>query len=165
MSEPGGRILLDDGHLELLIKSVEDQRVNARVVVGGELKPHKGVNLPGGRINIPSLSEKDKRDLVFGLEQGVDYIALSFVGSANDIQHVRDEIDRIQTEKLHVPIIAKLERTEALENLDEIVHTSDGVMVARGDLGVEMPPDEVPIAQKQIIETASRHGKVVITAT
>jgi pyruvate kinase len=111
------------------------------------------------------LTDKDKDDLAFGLEQGVDYVALSFVGSASDVQVLRNEIDRLKKEEFRIPIIAKLERAEALDNLDEIVHSADGVMVARGDLGVEMPPDEVPIAQKCIIETANRHGRVVITAT
>lgn len=163
--QPGGRILLDDGHLELFINSIDKDRVNARVVIGGELKQHKGINLPGGLLDIPSLTEKDKQDLAFGLEHGVDYVALSFVRSAVDIQRLREEIDRVKRDKFKTPVIAKLERAEALDNLDEIVHDSDGVMVARGDLGVEMPLDEVPIAQKRIIETANRHGKVVITAT
>lgn len=163
--QPGGRILLDDGHLELIVKSVAEKSVNARVVIGGELKPHKGVNLPGGRLEIRSLTDKDKKDLRFGLEHGVDYIALSFVGSVSDIQELREEIEKIKTERFKIPIIAKLERTQALDNLDDIVHASDGVMVARGDLGVELSPDEVPVAQKSIIETANRHGKLVITAT
>jgi pyruvate kinase len=163
--QSGGRILLDDGHLELIVNSIGKKSVNARVVIGGELKQNKGVNLPGVRLDIPSLTEKDRQDLRFGLEHGVDCIALSFVRSAVDIQQLRDEIGRLNPEKIKIPIIAKLERAEALDNLDEIVHSSEGVMVARGDLGVEMSPDEVPIAQKCIIETSNRHGKVVITAT
>lgn len=161
----GRHIMLDDGHLELVVTSISEHNVDAKVVTGGELKQHKGVNLPGTRLDVPSLTEKDKDDLAFGLEHGVDYVALSFVRSASDIQVLRDEIDRLKKEEFRIPVIAKLERAEALDNLDEIVHSSDGVMVARGDLGVEMPPDEVPIAQKRIIETANRHGRVVITAT
>lgn len=163
--EVGRHIMLDDGHLELLVTSIGEDSVDAEVLSGGELKQHKGVNLPGTRLGMPSLTEKDIDDLAFGMEHGVDYVALSFVSSASDIQVLRDEIDRIRKEEFKIPIIAKMERAEALDNLDEIVHAADGVMVARGDLGVEMPPDEVPIAQKSIIETANRHGRVVITAT
>lgn len=161
----GCPIMLDDGHLELEVTAIGKDSVEAKVLVGGELKQRKGVNLPGTRLNIPSLTAKDKEDLAFGLEHGVDYVALSFVGTPSDIQVLRDEIRRLKKVEFKIPVIAKLERAEALDNLDEIVHTADGVMVARGDLGVEMPPDEVPIAQKSIIETANRHGRVVITAT
>ena len=162
---PGGRILLDDGNLELVVVQVEEKTIETKVVLGGELKPHKGVNLPGARLNIPSLTEKDKSDLAFGLQHDVDAIALSFVRRANDIVGLRQMIARLDAESKYTPIIAKLERPEALDNLEEIVGIADGVMVARGDLGVEMSPEAVPIAQKRIIEAANRHAKVVITAT
>ena len=162
---PGGRILLDDGNLELAVLEVEAQHVRVSVVVGGTLKSNKGINLPGAQINISAMTEKDEIDLAFGLEQGVDAVALSFVRSQEDILYLRRKIAALAPEQIHLPIIAKLERPEALDNLEAIVHAADGVMVARGDLGVEMLPEEVPIAQKQIIACANRHGKLVITAT
>ncbi len=162
---PGGRILLDDGNLELAVLETSAQCVKVSVVVGGTLKSNKGINLPGAQINISAMTEKDEVDLVFGLEQGVDAVALSFVRSKEDILYLRSRIAALAPQKAHLPIIAKLERPEALDNLEEIVHAADGVMVARGDLGVEMTPQEVPIAQKRIIECANRHSKVVITAT
>jgi pyruvate kinase len=162
---PGGRILLDDGNLELEITSIQDLKVIARVVLGGTLLSNKGVNLPGTRLDIPGFTEKDAEDLAFGLQLGVDVIAVSFVRDAQDIQLVRDAICRIAPNKANTPIIAKLERPEALDNLHEIIDISDGVMVARGDLGVELAPEMVPVAQKRIINAANLHGKVVITAT
>jgi pyruvate kinase len=163
--EEGGRILLDDGNLELLVTGVKPDHVETQVVLGGVLKPHKGVNLPGARIRIPGLTEKDEDDLKFGLELGIDVVAVSFVRAAEDIDRVRQAICEIAPNCSDVPIIAKLERPEAIDNLHEIVHTADGLMVARGDLGVEMSPESVPIAQKRIIESANRHSKIVITAT
>jgi pyruvate kinase len=163
--EPGGRILLDDGNLELTVTGVEGEQVFTRVVVGGILKPHKGINLPGARIPVSALTEKDKGDLRFGLEQGVDAIALSFVRTAEDLQALRDEIARLAPDRVDTPVIAKLERPEALDNLEAIVLAADGVMVARGDLGVEMSPEAVPAAQKRIIECANMHERLVITAT
>jgi pyruvate kinase len=163
--KPGNRILLDDGNLELKVIDVRGNQIEAQVVVGGSLKEHKGVNLPGVHLDLPSLTPKDEEDLAFGLQQGVDVIALSFVRSAKDIHVVRQKIAHLAPEKSHLPIIAKLERAEALDNLEEIVQAADGVMVARGDLGVEMSPEAVPIAQKRIIECANRHAKIVITAT
>ena len=162
---PGGRILLDDGTIELKIVSIAGNQINTEIIVGGLLKPHKGVNLPGANIRIPSLTEKDEVDLKFGLANGVDAVALSFVQSAEDLEYCRQKIFELNPELSHLPIIAKLERPEALDNLDQIVSASDGVMVARGDLGVEMSPEKVPIAQKTIIECANRHGRLVITAT
>ncbi len=164
-ARPGGRILLDDGNLELAITSVNGEIVKTRVVLGGTLKPNKGVNLPGMKINIPGFTDKDAKDLVFGLVAGIDVVAVSFVRSPKDIQQVRNAITHSSPDRPYVPIIAKLERPEALDQLDDIIHISDGVMVARGDLGVEMSPQEVPIAQKKIIAAANRHAKVVITAT
>jgi pyruvate kinase len=163
--QPEGRILLDDGQLELKVVSINDDQVETKVVVGGLLKAHKGVNLPGAKLNIPCLTEKDISDLAFGLEQDVDVIALSFVRTSSDIQHLREEITRLEPDRARIPIIAKLERPEALDNLVEILKECDGVMVARGDLGVEMSPESVPLAQKRIIEYANLAGKVVITAT
>ena len=163
--KPGSRILLDDGQLELSVLETSEKSIETRVVLGGILKPHKGVNLPGANLDIPGFTEKDERDLAFGLELGVDVIAVSFVRSEIDVHTVRDAITRISPAQSSMPIIAKLERPEALQNLEAIVHEADGVMVARGDLGVEMSPESVPIAQKQIIEMANRHSKVVITAT
>jgi len=131
------------------------------------LKSNKGVNLPGANLNLPSLTEKDLEDLKFGLEKGVDMVAISFVKTAADVQTVRKAIEELASDKQSkkTPIIAKLERPEALDNLEEIINTTDGVMVARGDLGVEMSPAAVPIAQKEIIACANSHAKLVITAT
>ncbi len=163
----GGRILLDDGNMELLVTGINDDKteVQATVLLGGFLKSNKGINLPGADLNIPGFTEKDEKDLAFGLEHGVDAIAISFVQSAQDVARVRQAISQYAPHKIGIPIIAKLERPEALDNLDEILDLADGVMVARGDLGVEMPPEVVPIAQKQIIDAANRKGKLVITAT
>jgi len=164
-TEVGGRILLDDGNLELIVEKINPTDVETRVVLGGILKPHKGVNLPGAILDIQSFTSKDKKDLAFGLSQNVDAIALSFVRSEQDIINLREEIHRIDATKASIPIIAKLERPEALKNLHQIIHVADGVMVARGDLGVEMPPEMVPTEQKRIINVANHHLKVVITAT
>ena len=165
VARAGGRILLDDGHLELHTLQVEKPLVHARVVLGGTLHSHKGINLPGASLDIPGFTEKDERDLAFGLAQGVDAVAVSFVRSVADISRVRQAIAQMAPDQADLPIIAKLERPEALENLHEIIHAADGVMVARGDLGVELPPQRVPIAQKEIITMANHHAKLVITAT
>jgi pyruvate kinase len=162
--QPGGRILLDDGNLELVVTAVQGSQVETQVVLGGPLKPHKGVNLPGAKINLPGLTEKDLDDLAFGLQLGVDGVAVSFVRSVEDIERLRAEIER-RSPGRQPCLVAKLERPEALDNLEAIVQAADAVMVARGDLGVEMSPEIVPIAQKRIIETANRYAKIVITAT
>jgi pyruvate kinase len=162
---PGERILLDDGAMELKVIGIEPGRVTARVTVSGVLSSHKGISLPEAHLSISALTEKDLADLEFGLNLGVDAIALSFVRSEQDIHSLRDKITQIAPEQADIPIIAKLERPEALDHLDAIMEVTDGVMVARGDLGVEMSPEKVPIAQKQIIECANRHARVVITAT
>lgn len=169
-AQAGKTILLDDGCLELLVTAVHPQAVETRVVQGGVLKSHKGINLPGAALEIPGFTEKDAVDLAFGLAQGIDAVAVSFVRSEKDVFQVREAIRRIareiqRPEAERLPIVAKLERPEALERLEAIIAAADGVMVARGDLGVEMPAEEVPVAQKRIIETANRLGKVVITAT
>ncbi len=161
----GNRILLDDGNLEMEVVRVEGQRVIARVVIGGTLKSNKGVNLPGADLKIPSLTEKDREDLAFGLSAGIDAVAISFVHTAKDIEQVRAFIRDTDPERVDTPIIAKLERPEAIQHLHEIIHAADGVMVARGDLAVETSPSAVPIMQKEIIAMANRHAKIVITAT
>jgi pyruvate kinase len=167
--KPGSRILIDDGNLELVVVGVSPQAegrpVETRVVLGGTLKAHKGVNLPGARLDVPGLTAKDIDDLHFGLELGVDAVAISFVREAQDIQFVRQTLAQAGANQRLPLIIAKLERPEALDNLEAILEAVDGVMVARGDLGVEMPPESVPIAQKRIIEQANQKARLVITAT
>jgi pyruvate kinase len=161
----GNRVLLDDGHLELLVTDVRGESVITRVLTGGLLTSNKGVNLPGANLGIPSFTEKDRIDLKFGLEHQVDYVAISFVENASDISLVRHAMQEVKPTRPLPPIIAKMERPEAVRNLHEIIHEADGVMVARGDLGVETSPAVVPIMQKQIIQSANRHAKLVITAT
>jgi len=163
--EKGNRILLDDGHMELEVTGVGVDYIRARVVLGGLLFSHKGVNLPGAHLTIPGFTEKDRDDLAFGLQQGVDAVAISFVCTGCDIEIVRNAIHEMAPHRSDTPIIAKLERPEAIKNLHEILHVTDGVMVARGDLGVETSPASVPIVQKEIIQAANRHAKMVITAT
>lgn len=161
----GNRILLDDGKLEIVVDKITEDEIIGKVVIGGVLTSHKGVNLPGAALNIPAFTEKDKDDLKFGLANDVDMVAMSFVRSVKDILELRNAIQDLAPDKVDLPIIAKLERPEAITNLDSILTLANGVMVARGDLGVETSPSAVPIMQKEIIETANRVGKVVITAT
>ena len=163
--KPGNHILLDDGHLEFEVLSIVGSSIHAKVILGGRLSSHKGVNLPGAHLEIPVLTEKDLKDLKFGLEQGVDAVAISFVKDENDILHVRNTIKQLSSEKSNIPIIAKMERPEAINNMEKIIQVTDGVMVARGDMGVEMSPARVPVVQKEIIRSANRHAKIVITAT
>ncbi|MFH0878754.1 MAG: pyruvate kinase [Lentisphaerota bacterium] len=160
--QPGDMLMLADGALEFKVESVKGSDISCRVIVGGDLSSHKGINLPSRSISAPILSEKDKEDLAFGLEQGVDYVALSFVRTAADVKTARDFIKARGKE---VPLIAKIEKHEALKNIDEIIACVDGVMVARGDLGVEIPMELVPRYQKMIINKANRAAKPVITAT
>lgn len=160
----GSRILLDDGRIELSVLETGDRRINARVRTGGILSSRKGINLPGLRLDRPSFTEKDADDLSFGLSLGVEAVAVSFVRSAQDVGRVRQAIDKLAPQNIPF-LVAKLERPEALDDLEKILEIADGVMVARGDLGVEMAPEEVPIAQKRIIQAANRAGKLVITAT
>ena len=164
---PGNHILLDDGNIEMKVLSVSGERIEAEVLLGGVLKSNKGVNLPGANLMFPSFTEKDREDLAFGLQKGVDMIAISFVKTAEDVESVRNAIRELtpNANAAKTPIIAKLERPEALRDLEKIMKVTDGVMVARGDLGVEMSPAAVPIAQKEIITCANSHGKLVITAT
>jgi len=163
--EPGNHILMDDGNLELEVIKVEGDNIFAKVLIGGDLKSHKGVNLPGSKLNIPILTEKDIVDLQFGLDQGLDLVALSFVKTAADIESARKTMQAMIPGRRVPPIVAKLERPEALDNLEEIMQVTNGVMVARGDLGVEMSPADVPSAQKCIIRMANVCGRFVITAT
>jgi len=158
----GDRILLDDGLLELRVRSVADDEVRCEVVVGGLLGEHKGINLPGVLVSAPALTPKDRRDLKFGLKLGVDAVALSFVRRVADVAAVRRLVRRSGAD---APVIAKIEQPEAVEELEAILDASDGVMVARGDLGVELPPEQVPVIQKRIIREANARGKPVITAT
>jgi len=160
------RLLLDDGRLTLeVISCKEPNALTARVVVGGQLTSHKGINLPGVRLRIAGFTEKDEADLEFGLAQGVDAVAISFVRTAEDVKKVRSAMERFSNGKRLPLLIAKLEKPEAIDNLDAILEIVDGVMVARGDLGVELPPERVPALQKLIIRTANARGKLVITAT
>ncbi len=161
----GGRILMDDGRLELVVTGIQDQDVITEITQGGLLNSRKGINLPGADLKIEGLTQKDLADLEFGLSLDVDVLALSFVRSAQDIERLRKEVLTLAPEKAKIPIIAKLEHPDAIQNLHEIIHAADGVMVARGDLGIEMPPEEVPIEQKRIIASANRHLKFVIIAT
>src|SRR5579859_1672046 len=161
----GDRLLLDDGKLELAVENIDNTDVQCRVVHGGLLQEHKGINLPGVIVNIPSLTEKDRDDLAFGVAQGVDYIAISFVRRAEDIADVKRTLVAVDPNAAKLPIIAKLEKPSALDNLEEILQVADGVMVARGDMGVELSPQQVPTAQKRIIAAANRQRKIVITAT
>jgi pyruvate kinase len=160
--QPGDRILLDDGNLELRVESTAGEEVAATVVVGGPLKPNKGMNLPGAHLSTPALTEKDRRDLAFGIKHGVDYVALSFVRQAADVEETKALIRSLGGS---APLIAKIEKREAVNDLPQILEAADGVMVARGDLGVELSTEEVPTLQKRIIEMANGAGKVVITAT
>lgn len=156
------RILLDDGNLELCVLSVEGTEISCEVVAGGRLKNRKGINLPGVDVSAPSLTAKDRVDAAFALELGVDMLALSFVRRAEDVQELRDLIAKANGD---VGIISKIEKPEALENIEEILELSDGIMVARGDLGVELPPEAVPLAQDELIELARKYRKPVIVAT
>ena len=160
--QPGSRILLSDGLIELRVKALRGADVECEVVNGGFLGEHKGINLPGTVVTVPSLTAKDEKDLEFGLKHGVDMIAVSFVRSGDDIRYVKRRVTELKSEAW---VIAKLEKPQAIEHLEDILDVSDGVMVARGDLGVEMPPEKVPIIQKHIIRRAAEWRKPVITAT
>lgn len=163
---PGDRVLFDDGALSGCVSAVRRDRtpaeVDIRMTQGGSLKSHKGINLPGVKMSIPSLTEKDREDLAEGVAAGVDFVALSFVRRAEDVRELRGLLDRLDAP---LPIIAKIEKPEAIDHLDEILTVVEGVMVARGDLGVEVSLERLPVLQKQIIEAASRAGAMVITAT
>jgi len=160
----GCRILLDDGRVEMVVEGVDqgDQSLHCRVTVGGVLSNNKGVNFPDVQLSIRALTPKDRRDLAFGLQQGVDWVALSFVRNPSDMQEIRD---LIQSHGCSTPVVAKIEKFEAIDSIDAILPLCDGVMVARGDLGVEMPAEEVPLLQKELIRKANSLGIPIITAT
>ena len=158
----GDPILIDDGKLRLRVVKVEDDAVTTRVEVGGKVSDHKGLNLPGVAVSVPAMSEKDVDDLRWALRMSVDFIALSFVRSAADVEDVR----RIMREEgVMLPVIAKIEKPQAIDNLDEVIEAFDAFMVARGDLGVECPLEDVPFLQKRVIDKARRNAKPVIVAT
>ncbi len=160
--EQGSRILLSDGLIELRVHEVDGYDVVCEIVNGGMLGENKGINLPGIAVRVPSLTDKDAADLEFALKSGVDAVAVSFVRTAEDVRMVRNRVSALGSETW---IIAKLEKPQAIEHLDDILLASDGIMVARGDLGVEMPPEKVPAIQKHIIRRAAEYSKPVITAT
>lgn len=162
---PGDTILLDDGKIRLTVVRVEQRDVVCEVVTGGILRPRKGINLPGVALSIPAFTPKDLDDLAFGIASGVDYTALSFVRSADDIRALRAAMRELGGGSVDHPIVAKIEKPQALQNIASIVEEADAVMVARGDLGVEVPPEEVPLHQKSIIARCNRAGKPVIVAT
>lgn len=160
--EPGDQILLDDGNLELKVVETDGQDVRCTVVIGGLLKDRKGINLPGVKVSAPALTDKDIEDLAFCIEQRVDWVALSFVRTADEIHDLKK---RLYEQQSKIGIIAKIEKPEAVENFNAILEASDGIMVARGDLGVEIQPERVPLIQKRIIHKCNVRGKPVITAT
>jgi pyruvate kinase len=161
--KPGAVLLLDDGLLALEVIDVDGPDVHTRVAIGGLLKNNKGINLPGVKVSAPALTPKDRRDLEFGLSMGVDFVALSFVRSASDVE----EAVQLCTapDGRRTPVIAKIEKPEAVAALEQIADVADGIMVARGDLGVELGPEKVPLVQKRAIEVTNARGKLVITAT
>jgi pyruvate kinase len=159
----GSTILIDDGLIGLTVEAIEGTEIKCRIINGGTIKSKKGVNVPGVKITLPGITEKDTNDIIFGIEQDVDFIAASFVRKASDVLEIRALLEKHNAS--HIQIISKIENQEGVDNLDEILEVSDGLMVARGDLGVEIPAEEVPLAQKDMIRKANRAGKPVITAT
>lgn len=160
--EKGNRILLDDGNIELVVLEVRPEEVKTRVVVGGDLKSHKGMNLPGVKVSAPAISTKDFMDMEFAVQHGFDYIGLSFVRSPDDVSKAKKILSNLGSE---IPVIAKIEKEEAVSQIDAVLAEADGVMIARGDLGVEVALEMVPLIQKKIIEKCNLAGKPVITAT
>lgn len=161
--EVGGIILIDDGLVEFRIKEITDTDIIMEALNGGTLKNHKGVNVPNVNINLPALTEKDISDIKFGIENDVDFIAASFVRKASDVNDIRRILE--ENDGLNIDIISKIENQQGLDNIAEIIHVSDGIMVARGDLGVEVPTEEIPLIQKDLIRMCNKAGKPVITAT
>jgi pyruvate kinase len=161
--QPGSKILLDDGLIELEVVSVTNNDIHTKVLNSGVLKSKKGVNVPGVSVNLPGITEKDAKDILFGIEQGIDFIAASFVRRATDVLEIRELLEKNGAP--NIMIIPKIENREGVDNIDEILGVSDGLMVARGDLGVEIPAEEVPLVQKQLIKKCNASGKPVITAT
>ncbi len=158
----GSHILLDDGLLELEVLKTTGTDIICNIIRGGRLTEKKGINVPGAQLSVPSLTDKDREDLLTGIREGVDYVAISFIRTADDVTSVKNIVKR---EGASIPVIAKIEKPEAVDNLDQILKVADGIMVARGDLGVELPPEEVPIIQKEIIRRCNEEGVPVITAT
>jgi pyruvate kinase len=158
----GDQVLVDDGKVRLKVLKVTETDVETEVVVGGRVSDHKGINLPGVAVSVPALSEKDEEDLRWALRMSVDFVALSFVRQASDVDRVREIMAE---EGLRLPVIAKIEKPQAIDNLDEVVKAFDAFMVARGDLGVECPLEQVPLLQKRVVEKARRNAKPVIVAT
>lgn len=161
--EVGSTILIDDGLIGLTVVEIQGTEIKCRIVNGGQIKSRRGVNVPGVNISLPGITEKDANDIIFGIEQGVDFIAASFVRKASDVLEIRQLLE--SKGGSHIHIISKIENQQGVDNLDEILAVSDGLMVARGDLGVEIPAEEVPLVQKRMIEKCNRVGKPVITAT
>ncbi|CAM3450291.1 pyruvate kinase [Marinicrinis lubricantis] len=161
--EPGSTILIDDGLIGLTVVEVSGTEIKCQIVNGGTIKSKKGVNVPGVKISLPGITEKDANDIIFGIEQGIDFIAASFVRKASDVLEIRELLEK--HDATHIQIISKIENQEGVDNLDEILEVSDGLMVARGDLGVEIPAEEVPLVQKRMIKKCNLAGKPVITAT
>ncbi|MBD2844677.1 pyruvate kinase [Paenibacillus sp. IB182496] len=159
----GSTILIDDGLIGLTVEEVQGTEIKCRIVNAGQIKSKKGVNVPGVAISLPGITEKDAGDIVFGIEQGLDFIAASFVRKASDVLEIRELLERHNAS--HIQIISKIENRQGVDNLDEILEVSDGLMVARGDLGVEIPAEEVPLVQKEMIRKCNIAGKPVITAT
>ena len=158
----GSCILIDDGLIELRVDNVTETEIHCTVVNGGPVSNHKGVNVPGAELSMPFISEQDRQDIEFGCKLGYEYIAASFVRTAEDVRDIRKILDKFGS---RMKIIAKIESTQGVNNIDEILDEADGVMVARGDLGVEVPLEEVPVYQKHIIHLAETRGKIVVTAT
>jgi pyruvate kinase len=158
----GGHILIHDGKIRLVITTIKGKEVTGKVEVGGEIKGHRGVNLPGAYLSVSSVTEKDRADVAFGIKNKVDFVALSFVRRPTDITELRDILNKA---KSSARIIAKIETPEALENIDKIIALADGIMVARGDLAIEIPAEDVPLVQKSLIKKCNALGKPVITAT
>ncbi len=158
----GNVLLVDDGRMRLRVDEVDGDDIHCTIQVGGLLKNNKGINLPGVKVSAPSMSDKDKADLAWAIANDIDYIALSFVRTARDVRHLRN---RISDAGRSIPIIAKIEKPEAVEHIDEILDEADGIMVARGDLGIEISTQRLPVVQKDLIRRANQAGKVVITAT
>ena len=159
----GSTILLDDGLIGLTVEDVTDTDIICKIVNGGTIKSRRGVNVPGVSISLPGITDKDKQDILFGIEQDVDFIAASFVRKASDVMEIRELLE--QNNASHIQIISKIENQEGVDNLDSILEVSDGLMVARGDLGVEIPAEEVPLVQKRMIKKCNLAGKPIITAT
>jgi pyruvate kinase len=162
---PGDRILIDDGLLEVTVEEINRPEIITRVVTGGVLNSNKGMNLPRAALSIPAITDKDREDLAFAIEQGIDWMALSFVRTSKEVWDLKGYIRQLSAFGRQTPVISKIEKPEAIANIDDIIAASDGIMVARGDLGIELSPEAVPMLQKQIIAKCTAIGKPVITAT